>query len=129
MDHFLSDLLTFYHLEKLDFNSFYLQKILRVCVCVLIFFNFILGGNALVFCMQSLPATKYCMLQYWPDRRVLISKCACAVAALYPRLKHALNVNITSMIKRMAMVQNHEREALMKDGRPTLQQTLKNPNT
>jgi hypothetical protein len=29
----------------------------------------------------------------------------------------------------MVMVQNQEREALMKDGRPTLQQTLKNPNT
>jgi hypothetical protein len=61
-----------------------------LCVCLLISFNFILWDNALVFCMQFLPATKYSLLHYWSERRALVSKCtvinlsyACAVDALY----------------------------------------------
>jgi hypothetical protein len=128
--HFFMCIFFFFILEEKKTN----QKLL--CVCLLIFFNFILRDNALVFCTQSLPATKYSLLHYWSKRRALVSKCtlinlryACAVAALYLRVKHTSKFKGKYCILRKGMVQNHACEALIKDGRPTLKQTLKNPKT
>jgi hypothetical protein len=111
---------------------FSLRKKKLLCVCLLISFNFILRDNALVFCTQSLPATKCSLLHCWSERRALVFKCTviinlsytCAVAALYLRVKHTSKVNTASSANAWCKIMNVI-EALIKDGRPTLQQTLK----
>jgi hypothetical protein len=65
-----------------------------LCVCVL--FLFILSSEPMRSCFAcslSLLCRTAGMLQYWPERRVFVSKCvvmnlspACAVAVLYLRL-------------------------------------------
>ena len=103
-----------------------------LCVCLFISFNFILRDNALVFCTQSLSATKYSLLHYWSERRALVSKCTVinlSHAALYLRVKHTSKVNTASSAKAWCKIMNACEALIKKDGRPTLQQMLKDPKT
>jgi hypothetical protein len=96
-------------LRKFGFQFFFIciffftfEKKTLLCVCLLISFNFILRDNALVFCTQSLPATKYSLLHYWLERRALVSKCMVinlSYAALYLRVRHTSKVNTASSAK------------------------------